>query len=140
MIGGGGIRHDLFRIILLQTAVARAAVIDEDATAQALLVSLQEGQMAAVTKEPLFKELIDRLMPKDGEVDLAVALYNGCQGNNNPVDFLAIAVTHFEARKPFDGLKALAASSAKPVPVKIINKGKKSKFAGRDFHEAPKTK
>jgi hypothetical protein len=69
MIGGAGIRHDLFRAVRLQVAVARAAVIGCDPTARALM--------------PL--TLLDELAPEDADLDLAIELCNGHQWAIDPV-------------------------------------------------------
>jgi len=42
-VGGVGIRHELLRAIRLQVEVARAAVVDNDPVARALLVLIREG-------------------------------------------------------------------------------------------------
>lgn len=138
MIGGAGIRHDLFRAIRLQIAVARAAVMNHDATARALLLLIREGQLAAAADDPAFKVLLDRVAPEDGDLDLAVELYNGHQWATDPVsqrrNLLAAAVAHFEARKPVDRLAALTGADAQASLVQV-NTGKSQRVAGRDFHE-----
>ncbi|WP_198972771.1 helix-turn-helix domain-containing protein [Xylophilus sp. ASV27] len=138
MIGGAGIRHDLFRAIRLQIAVARAAVMEQDATARALLLLIREGQLAAAADDQAFKVLLDRVAPEDGDLDLAVELYNGHQWATDPVsqrrNLLAAAVAHFEARKPVDRLAALTGAEAEPSLVQV-NTGKGQRIAGRDFHE-----
>lgn len=138
MIGGAGIRHDLFRAIRLQIAVARAAVMEQDSTARALLLLIREGQLAAAGEDPAFKALLDRVAPEDGDLDLAVELYNGHQWATDPVsqrrNLLAAAVAHFEARKPVDRLAALTGADAQASLVQV-NTGKGQRVAGRDFHE-----
>lgn len=138
MIGGAGIRHDLFRAIRLQIAVARAAVMDQDATARALLLLIREGQLTAAADDPAFKALLDRVAPEDGDLDLAVELYNGHQWATDPVsqrrNLLAAATAHFEARKPVDRMAALTGSDVNPALVQL-NSGTKQRIAGRDFHE-----
>lgn len=146
MIGGAGIRHDLFRAIRLQIAVARAAVMDHDPTARALLLLIREGQLAAAAEDPAFKVLLDRVAPEDGDLDLAVELYNGHQWATDPVsqrrNLLAAAVAHFEARKPVDRLAALtgADATADSAPFVQVNTGKGQRVAGRDFHDHGKRK
>lgn len=58
------IRHDLFRAIRLQIAVARAAVMDQDSTARALLLLIREGQLEAAADDPAFNTLLDRVAPR----------------------------------------------------------------------------
>lgn len=143
MIGGAGIRHDLFRAIRLQIAVARATVMDQDPTARALLLLIREGQLTAAADDPAFKELLDRVAPDDGDLDLAVELYNGHQWATDPVsqrrNLLAAAVAHFEARKPVDRLAALIGDDAQGSLVQV-NMGKGQRVAGRDFHDHDRRK
>jgi len=138
MIGGAGIRHDLFRAIRLQIAVARAAVMEQDATARALLLLIREGQLAAAAEDPAFKALLERVAPEDGDLDLAVELYNGHQWATDPVsqrrNLLAAATAHFEARKPVDRMAALTGADVSPLLLQV-NSGSKQRIAGRDFHE-----
>lgn len=138
MIGGAGIRHDLFRAIRLQISVARSAVIDQNPIAKALLLLIREGQLAAATEEPAFRELLERVSPDDGDLDLAVELYNGHQWATDPVsqrrNLLAAAVAHFETRKPMDPLAALTGVGDSTSVVQL-NSGKGQRVAGRDFHD-----
>ncbi|WP_342130040.1 helix-turn-helix domain-containing protein [Hydrogenophaga sp. OTU3427] len=138
MTGGAGIRHDLFRVIRLQIAVARSAVVDQDATARALLLLIKEGQLAAAAEDTAFKEFLDRVAPEDSDLNLAVELYNGHQWATDPIsqrrNLLAAAVAHFEARKPVDRLAALTGADAN-APLVQVNTGKGQRVAGRDFHE-----
>ena len=136
MIGGAGIRHDLFRAIRLQIAVARAAVIEGDATARALMLLIREGQLAAAADDPVFGDLLDRVAPDDADLDLAVELYNGHQWTSDPLsqrrNLLAAAAAHFEARKPVDRLAAVTGAPDRRAVVQI-NTGPGQRVAGRDF-------
>jgi len=134
MVGGVGIRHELLRAIRLQVEVARAAVVDNDPVARALLVLIREGQLQTATSDPQFVALLERLAPQDGQLDLAVELYNGHLWASDPVvqrrNILAAAVAHFEARKPVNKMAALTGS-----PSVQVNLGKKQRVAGRDYHQ-----
>lgn len=138
MIGGAGIRHDLFRAIRLQVAVARAAVIASDPTARALMLLIREGQLAAAAEDPAFKTLLDELAPEDADLDLAIELYNGHQWASDPVaqrrNLLAAATAHFEARKPIDRVAAVTGAGMTAAVVQV-NKGKGQRVAGRDINE-----
>lgn len=138
MIGGAGIRHDLFRAIRLQVAVARAAVIASDPTARALMLLIREGQLAAAADDPAFKTLLDELAPEDADLDLAIELYNGHQWASDPVaqrrNLLAAATAHFEARKPIDRVAAVTGAGMTAAVVQV-NKGKGQRVAGRDINE-----
>lgn len=143
MIGGAGIRHDLFRAIRLQVAVARAAVMESDPTARALMLLIREGQLAAAAEDPAFKTLLDRLAPEDADLDLAIELYNGHQWATDPVsqrrNLLAAATAHFETRKPIDRLAAVTGAGEQPSVVQV-NTGKGQRVAGRDYIERGKRK
>jgi transcriptional regulator with XRE-family HTH domain len=136
MIGGAGIRHDLFRAIRLQIAVARAAVLQGDATARALMLLIREGQLAAAADDPAFGELLERVAPDDADLDLAVELYNGHQWTSDPLsqrrNLLAAAAAHFEARKPVDRLAAVTGAPDRRAVVQV-NTGPGQRVAGRDF-------
>lgn len=138
MIGGAGIRHDLFRAIRLQVAVARAAVIGADPTARALMLLIREGQLTAATGDPAFKTLLDKLAPEDADLDLAIELYNGHQWATDPVaqrrNLLAAATAHFEARKPIDRVAAVTGAGMTAAVVQV-NTGKGQRVAGRDINE-----
>jgi transcriptional regulator with XRE-family HTH domain len=143
MIGGAGIRHDLFRAIRLQVAVARAAVIGSDATARALMLLIREGQLNAAAGDPAFKTLLDKLAPEDADLDLAIELYNGHQWATDPVaqrrNLLAAATAHFEARKPIDRVAAVTGAGMTASVVQV-NTGKGQRVAGRDINERGRRK
>lgn len=138
MIGGAGIRHDLFRAIRLQVAVARAAVIGLDPTARALMLLIREGQLTAAAEDPAFKTLLDELAPEDVDLDLAIELYNGHQWATDPVaqrrNLLAAATAHFEARKPIDRVAAFTGAGLTASVVQV-NTGKGQRVAGRDINQ-----
>jgi transcriptional regulator with XRE-family HTH domain len=143
MIGGAGIRHDLFRAIRLQVAVARAAVIGSDPTARALMLLIREGQLNAAAGDPAFKTLLDKLAPEDADLDLAIELYNGHQWATDPVaqrrNLLAAATAHFEARKPIDRVAAVTGAGMSAAVVQV-NTGKGQRVAGRDINERGRRK
>lgn len=143
MIGGAGIRHDLFRAIRLQVAVARAAVIGSDPTARALMLLIREGQLSAAAGDPSFKTMLDKLAPEDADLDLAIELYNGHQWATDPVaqrrNLLAAATAHFEARKPIDRVAAVTGAGMSASVVQV-NTGKGQRVAGRDINERGRRK
>lgn len=140
MTGGAGIRHELLQAIKLQIAVARAAVIDADPLAKALLVLIREGQLAGIHDEA-FAQLLERIAPVDAELDLAVELYNGHLWTADPVaqrrNLLAAAVAHFEARRPLNKIAALTGAGVHDSSTMHIqfNTGRGQRIAGRDYNE-----
>ncbi|MDN3922517.1 helix-turn-helix domain-containing protein [Roseateles violae] len=136
MFGGVGIRHDLLRAILIQIAVARAAVVDGDPVAKDFLRLIADGQLGLANEQPLFRELLERIAPDDRYIDLAVELYNGHAWTSDPNEqrrnILASAIAHFQARKPVDKMTALLGETNRNVQINI---GKKQRVAGRDYNE-----
>jgi transcriptional regulator with XRE-family HTH domain len=143
MTGGAGIRQELLRVIKLQIAVAKAAIIDADPLAKALLVLIREGQLTGVHDEA-FAELLERISPADTELDLAVELYNGHLWTVDPIaqrrNLLAAAVAHFETRRPLNKLAALTGSGEQDFSSGHIqfNMGHGQRIAGRDYNELRK--
>ncbi len=136
MRGGSGIDLNLLRTIRLQIAVARAAVIDADPTAKALLLLIRDGRLDEAIADPDLQAFLGRIAPPDPDADLAAELYNGHLWTEDSSaqlrNLLAAAIAHFEARKPLDKMSALARSSGTTIQ---INFGTSQRNAGRDYHE-----
>lgn len=140
MTGGSGIRQDLFLAIRLQIGVAKAAINDSDPVAKALLLLIREGQLGAAGADKEFSSLLERVVPADPDLDLAVELYNGHLWTTDPVaqrrNLLAAAVAHFEARKPMDKLAAVTGAAGPNQSSRVqVNVGKGQRVAGRDYVE-----
>ncbi|WP_018079631.1 helix-turn-helix domain-containing protein [Thiobacillus denitrificans] len=136
MHGGGGINLDLLRTIRLQVSVAKAAIVQGDPTAKALLLLIRDGRLAEAGNEPELRTYLDRLCPEDPDRDLADELYNGHLWTDDPAtqqrNLLAAAVAYFEARKPLDKLAALSRAQESRVQINI---SPNQRIAGRDYHE-----
>lgn len=136
MHGGSGIDLELLRTIRLQIAVARAAVIDADPTAKALLLLIRDGRLSEAIADPDLQAFLDRIAPVDPDADLATELYNGHLWTEDSSaqlrNLLAAAVAHFEARKPLDKMAALARSAGTTIQ---INVSPSQRNAGRDYYE-----
>jgi transcriptional regulator with XRE-family HTH domain len=104
MLGKTGINLDLFKAIELQIAVARAATLDGDLTAQALLLLIKNGKTQEIVEDQTFSEYLDRLCPEDKDADLAAEIYNNNLEIADPSlqlrNMLAAAINYFETRKP----------------------------------------
>lgn len=138
MTGDVGIRHELLQAIRLQIAVARAAINEDDPAARALLILIREGQLANAAKDAQFQSLLERIVPTDSDLDLAVELYNGHLGATDPIvqrrNLLAAAVAHFEARKPIDKMAAMTGLPKATAPSRVqINTGRGQRIAGNDY-------
>lgn len=137
MHGGGGINLNLLRTIRLHVAVAKAAIIQGDPTAKALLLLIRDGQrLAEAGNEPELRAYLDRLCPEDRDRDLADELYNGHLWADDPAtqqrNLLAAAIAYFEARKPLDKLATLDQASGALIQINI---GTNQRNAGRDQRE-----
>lgn len=140
MTGDVGIRYELLLAIRIQIAVARAAINEDDPTARALLILIREGQLANAAKDGNFQGLLKRIVPVDGDLDLAVELYNGHLGAADPIvqrrNLLAAAVAHFEARKPIDKIAAMTGLPKANAPTRVqINTGRGQRIAGNDYYD-----
>ncbi|MEO6855940.1 MAG: helix-turn-helix transcriptional regulator [Rhodoferax sp.] len=144
MTGGMGVQHELLKAIRLQIAVAKAAVLQDDAMAKALVLLIREGQLAAAQADPGLNALLERLAPMEADLDLAVELYNGHLWASDPVtqrrNLMAAATAHFEARKPMDAMASITGTfTPRQQPeqhaVLQVNSGKDQRIAGRDYKE-----
>lgn len=136
MHGRSGIDLDLLRAIRLQIAVARNAIMENDPTAKALLLLVQDGHLQKAASDPTLKAFLDRIVPEDSDFSLATELYNGQLWTDDAEkqhrNLLAAVITHFEARKPIDKLATLARASGTTVQ---LNMGISQRNAGRDYYE-----
>lgn len=136
LLGGSGINLDLLRTIRLQVAVARAAVLEGNPTAKALLLLIRDGKLDEASADPELRAFLEQLSPEDGDFDLSTELYNGHLWSTDPDtqqrNLLAAAVAHFEARKPLDKFKTLARASGATIQ---INVSSNQRNAGRDYNE-----
>lgn len=119
MFGGAGIDLGLLRVIRLQVAVARAAVAENDPTANALLLLIRDGRLDGAAADPTLIAFLDRLCPEDSDFDLAIELYNGHLATEDLAarqrNLLAAAVAYFEARRPVDKLATLAKAAGATI-------------------------
>lgn len=134
MAGAGAINLDLMRSIRLYVALARAAVLDENTTAQLLTKLIRDGRINEVLKEAEMASFVDSITPLVEDADLTVELYNGHLETQDPIEqqrnVLAAAMAHFESRKPFDKMAALSRTLGTTVQINI---GTVQRNAGRDF-------
>ena len=136
MQGSGGIDLELLRTIRLQIAVARAAVIDANPTAKALLLLIRDGRLQEVAADPDLHAFLEQLTSSAEDFDLSTELYNGHLWTDDPAaqrrNLLAASVAHFEARKPLDKVAALGRASGATIQINI---NPSQRNAGRDYHE-----
>lgn len=140
MSGGMGVRQDLFQAVQLQIAVARAAIVERDPVAKALLLLIREGRMDAIAADPDFSELLDRVAPQSPDLDLAIELYNGHLATTDPIaqrrNILAAATAHFETRRPTDRMAAFTGIGSTTVQ---HNTGAYQRISGHTYieHQGP---
>lgn len=134
MAGAGAINLDLMRSIRLYVALARAAVLDENTTAQLLTKLIRDGRINEVLKEAEMASFVDSITPLVEDADLTVELYNGHLETQDPIEqqrnVLAAAMAHFVSRKPFDKMAALSSTFGSTVQINI---GNVQRNAGRDY-------
>lgn len=143
MYGGSGIRPELLLAIRLQVAIARAAVLEGNPVARALLSLIQAGHLDASNDSEAYRGLLEAIAPADSDLDLAVQLYNSQQWTVDPLsmrqNLVAAAVAHFESTRQVDKLALLTGVASTSSPVQVIT-GKRARVAGRDFVEHPKAR
>ena len=103
---------------------------------QAILI--REGHLAHAAKDGHFQGLLERIAPVDSDLDLAVELYNGHLVATDPIvqrrNLLAVAVAHFEARKPIDKMAAMTGMAQATLAPRVqINTGRGQRIAGNDY-------
>ncbi|MDF0379020.1 helix-turn-helix transcriptional regulator [Methylophilus sp. YYY-1] len=127
---------ELMQAISLQVLVARLAIIENDATAQALLTLIREGLLDLKCSNPQMDAYLHRIRPDDSDWRIAIGIYNGHLWTDNP-DFqrrntLEAAISYFEVNQPVSKLASLV---SKQAGFTQINIGTSQRIAGRDFHE-----
>jgi transcriptional regulator with XRE-family HTH domain len=104
--GREGIDLDLMRTIRLLVAIARAAVIEDNTTAKALILLMPTGRLQDEVIDDDIRHFLNNIAPKDDDADFTTELYNGHLWIDDPSDqrrkLLAAAIVHFETRKPID--------------------------------------
>ena len=142
MLGGAGIQTDLFFAIRLQVAVVRAAVLDSEPIARALLLLLRDGRVSEADQDPVLRECLERMSPEAVDVDLVVQLYNGHLWSTDPDtqrrNILEAAVAHFQSLKPDDRMKAITGQRSVTTPATQINTGKRQRISGANYFEIKK--
>lgn len=149
MYGGNPVELELFKLIVAEIALARAAMIDGKPQAQSLVRRLQgEGAGESMLDEAALQELAQYAEPGD-ESMLAAVLYNSHLWTARPDErvrnALSGALAYFQAKRPLDVLNALrggAGSNPAAGPSATgrvqLNIGKSVRAAGRDYIEKPK--
>lgn len=104
LYGESKINIQLQKEIRLYIAIARAAVVDKNPTAKALILLLQEGRSQEAAQDKTLQAFLDGLVYRESDVDLSTALYNSHLWVNNRDtqrrNVIADAVEHFELGQP----------------------------------------
>ena len=123
MFGGAKVDLDLVRSIRLYVAVARAAVVEDNPTAKALLLLIRDDRLREAATDRVLGEFLDQLCASGDDFDLVIELYSGHLWASDPVaqrqNLLAAAVAHFDARKPIDKMATLAKASGASIQINI---------------------
>ena len=136
MFSRSNIDLNLFRTIQLYIDVARAAVVEGDPTAKALLLLSQADHLQDAKADPILSAFLENIASKNSDLDLAAELYNGHLWNNDPAiqrrNLLAATIAHFESHKPHDKMAAFANTANSSVQ---INFGTSQRNAGLNYYE-----
>ena len=134
MFGGARVDLDLLRSIRLYVSVARAAVVEDNPTAKALLLLIRDDRLREATTDHVLAEFLDQLCARSEDFDLVIELYSGHLWASDPVmqrqNLLAAAVAHFETRKPIDKMATLAKASGASIQINI---GTYQRNIGRNY-------
>lgn len=119
MTGGGPIDLDLLRSIRLYVALARGAVIEQNPTATTVAKLIRDGRIHEVLQNSDIAAFVQSIALTVEDGDLALGLYNGHLEIQDPIEqqrkLLMAAMSHFESRKPFNGLAVLSRTIGKAV-------------------------
>ncbi|PKO42364.1 MAG: XRE family transcriptional regulator [Betaproteobacteria bacterium HGW-Betaproteobacteria-22] len=136
MYGGSKINIQLQKEIRLYIAVARAAVIEGNSTAKALLLLIKENRLQEAAKDQVLQDFLNNLINEDSDFELVTGIYNSHIWVNDPdmqrQNILAAAIEHFELRQPVNIFKTTSREARANVQVNI---GGSQRNALRDYHE-----
>lgn len=136
MYGGSKINIQLQKEIRLYIAVARAAVIDGNCTAKALLLLIKENRLQEAVKDQVLQDFLNSLINEDSDFELVTVIYNSHVWVNDSdmqrQNILAAAIEHFELRQPVNIFKTTSREAGANVQINISGS---QRNALRDYHE-----
>ncbi|NOS95346.1 MAG: helix-turn-helix transcriptional regulator [Methylotenera sp.] len=136
MYGGSKINIQLQKEIRLYIAVARAAVIDGNSTAKALLLLIKENRLQEAAKDQVLQDFLNSLVNEESDFELVTGIYNSHIWVNDPdmqrQNILAAAIEYFELRQPVNIFKTTSREAGSNVQINI---GGSQRNALRDYHE-----
>lgn len=137
MYGVSEIDLDLLALIRLQIQIVRLAIVDANPLAKELLSLIRNGRLQDAKTNAELSDFLRTLAAGPDDFDLALELYNGHIGSQNPGErqqiLLAATVAHFETRKPRSDFEALARTNTIVIQ---INTGPFQRNAGRDSYKS----
>lgn len=140
MRGGKAINIELLQDIQLYVAIAKAAVIETNPIATALLSLVQDGRLDEADNNEALHAYLSSLVETNDDSRLAIELYNSHLSTDNPNtqcrNILMATIAHFELKKPVNKLASLMRASQPPKAVPVqVNIAATQRIAGRDYHE-----
>ncbi len=106
MYGGSKINIRLQKEIQLYIAIARAAIVEGNPKAQALLSLIREDRLESVASDESIQAFIKSIAEQNQELELITAIYNNIIWVNDTASqrriALATAIEHFQLRAPVD--------------------------------------
>lgn len=130
MTGHKFIDHNMIDSIDLQMAVVKAAVIDGNESAKALLATLKRDDFNERELDKSHEKVLDEISPTNLDLKLIIDLYNrNILINDSKIqrqNTLSAAILHYEGRKPSSKLSKLSGNSNTPESRGNlqVNKGK----------------
>lgn len=136
MYGAGEIDLDLLALIRLQIQIVRFAIVEANPLAKELLSLIRDGRLQDAKTNVELNNFLQNITAGPDDFDLALELYNGHQGVQNPGELqkflLAATIAHFEIRKPRNPMDSLD----QPNTIVIqMNTSPFQRIAGRDFYQ-----
>lgn len=137
MFGNSQIDIPRFKEVRLLVAVARAAVLDNNPAATAVVLLVNSRSLQLTAKDATLKAFLDGLQCQDCDIDLVTDIYNRYQATHSPSlprDFvMADAIRHFQLLKPVKWPDEPTPSASGTVNVTIT--GANVRSAAHNYYE-----
>jgi transcriptional regulator with XRE-family HTH domain len=138
MYGEGQIDITLFKEIRLLVAVARAATVENDPMAKAVVLLANSDGLEKTSNDETLRAYLNGLTGRDCDIELVIALYNrylvAYSQRSSRRQVIADTIGHFQLLQPVDLSKEPAVFAAKAPQVNISG-GSNIRNAGRDYYE-----
>lgn len=131
----------LFKEIRTLVATARAAIIDDEPTAKAIVILVNSDNLEITSNDLAMRVYPNNLVGKDCDIDWVVSLYNrylaAYTQKSSRRQVMADAISHFQLLKPVDFSKQPSVDSTIPSQVNIF-KAKNVRNTAGNYYEIHK--